>query len=115
MKLHEPTLQTVISHAQKAIGPILLENGKKSLHEALKEAEQNGANFIDMMILSVFEGSMPKKYIEEEFYTKWLDENMQVAWESPKFETKVKAGGQEASELATLKFIVYLKKISITP
>ena len=63
--------------------------GHNSFGKFLEESE--GENMVNMMILSIFEGCMPEKYIREEFYTKWLEDNMYIAYVSPKFETKVKS------------------------
>ena len=76
---------------------------------AIKEAQMKGETLLDMMILSVFEGDIDSKYIGENFYANWLEENMEMVYESPKFETKVKKSA-ESHHQATLKFIVYLRK-----
>ena len=45
------------------MGPTIIENGMNSMKVALENAGTKGYNLLDMMILSVLEGSMPKKYI----------------------------------------------------
>ena len=44
---------------QLGMGPTLYENGLATLGEAQKEVQAHEKNFADMIMLSLFEGSMP--------------------------------------------------------
>ena len=85
-----------------------MENGDTTMSNAMLECSKDDEYFIDMVVVSMFEGFMPKQFIREPVTTSWLDKNMHVAWESEKFPTKVKNEDGQICE-GSLKFVVYLK------
>lgn len=91
------------------MGPILLENGYDTMEELLFSYQGENSNPISMVILSVFEGAMPEHYIGKPFITKWMEDNMQNVWVSPKIETSVNKNDGTV-EQGSIKFTVYLKK-----
>lgn len=60
-------------------------------------------------MLSLFEGMMPSKFIEQEYYTHILDRDFNKVWESEVIKSTAKhEDGQELP--VTLKFVVYMRK-----
>lgn len=62
-----------------------------------------------MVVLSVYEGAMPEKFIGDQYNTKIISRDFEKVWESETVTSTAKHDdGQEKP--ITLKYIVYLRK-----
>lgn len=62
-----------------------------------------------MVILSVYQGEMPGKFICHEYDTKILERDFKKVWESPLIHSDVKKGEVEEKNGGCLKYEVYIR------
>lgn len=51
------------------MGPVMYENGEKSLGKAMEEVKDTENSFVEMIMLSLFQGEMPSRFIMQEYST----------------------------------------------